>query len=140
MQPQYEDEEAINPFDFWKGANFKIKIRNVEGYRNYDSSEFASVSGLNDDDEELQGIWNQQHSLTEFVDLKHFRSYEELKRKLEMVLSGSASTMSKADEIDLQEEQAVVSKPKAKAAPRQEIDLDEDDESLSYFAKLANDD
>ena len=140
MQPQYEDEEAVNPFDFWKGANFKIKIRNVEGYRNYDSSEFESVSALNEDDDELQHIWNSQHSLVEFVDLKHFKTYEELKAKLEMVLSVTSSSIGKAEDIQLDDDPPFAT-PKAKPkVQRAEIDLDDEDESLSYFAKLANDD
>ena len=140
MQPQYEDEEAINPFDFWKGANFKIKIRNVEGYRNYDKSEFEAVSVLNDDDEELEMVWKKQHSLVEFVDLKNFKNYEELKSKLEMVLSSSSSSVGRAEEVDLDDPPFETPKPKAKPK-REEIDLhDEDEESLSYFAKLANSD
>jgi len=140
MHPTYEDEEAINPFDFWKGANFKLKIRNVEGYRNYDKSEFDSVEALLSDDDELEGIWNKQNSLQEFLDPKHFKSYEELKSKLEMVLSGSGST-SKAEDVDLSEEEAPkFAKPKPKSKPPVDLDLDDEDESLSYFAKLANSD
>ena len=139
MQPQYEDEDAINPFDFWKGANFKIKIRNVEGYRNYDKSEFEAVSVMNDDDEELEMVWKKQHSLVEFVDLKNFKSYEELKSKLEMVLSSSGSSVGRAEEVDLND--PPFETPRAKPKPkREEIDLDDEDESLSYFAKLANSD
>lgn len=140
MHPTYEDEEAINPFDFWKGANFKLKIRNVEGYRNYDKSEFDSVEALLSDDDELEGIWNKQHSLQEFLDPKHFKTYEELKSKLEMVLSGSGST-SKAEDVDLSEDEAPkFAKPKPKSKPPVDLDLDDEDESLSYFAKLANSD
>jgi len=139
MQPTYEDEEAINPFDFWKGANFKLKIRNLEGYRNYDKSEFDSIEPLSSDDDELEGIWKKQHSLQEFLDPKHFKSYEELKSKLEQVLSASGASISRADEVDLQEQKP--SKP-ATAVKRKnnDINLDDEDESLSYFAKLANED
>lgn len=138
MHPTYEDEEAINPFDFWKGANFKLKIRNVEGYRNYDKSEFDSVEVMLKDDDELEAIWNKQHSLQEFLDPKNFKSYEELKAKLEMVLSGTSS-ISKAEDVDL-EETAPVVKAKPKSKPPVDLDLDDEDESLSYFAKLANSD
>lgn len=86
MHPQFEDEEAMNPFDFWEGANFKLKIRNFEGYQNYDKSEFEKPSTLKDSDEELEEIWNQQHSLQEFLDPKNFKSYDDLKRRLEKVL------------------------------------------------------
>jgi hypothetical protein len=137
MHPAYEDEEPINPFDFWKGANFKLKIRNVEGYRNYDKSEFDKIEPMLDDDDELEEIWNKEHSLQEFLDPKHFKSYEELKAKLEMVLSTSVG--SKAEEVDLEEETPKV-KAKPKSKPPVDLDLDEDDESLSYFAKLANSD
>ena len=138
MHPTYEDEEAINPFDFWKGANFKLKIRNVEGYRNYDKSEFDSVEVMLNDDDELEAIWNKQHSLQEFLDPKNFKTYEELKAKLEMVLSGTTS-INKAEDVDL-EETAPVVKAKPKSKPPVDLDLDDEDESLSYFAKLANSD
>lgn len=136
MQPTYEDEEPINPFDFWKGANFKLKARNVEGYRNYDKSEFDSITALSSDDDELEKIWNSEHSLQEFLDPKNFKSYEELKAKLESVLS--TTSVPKAERTEL-EERTPVSKPVA-AKQKEEIDLDDDDESLSYFAKLANED
>jgi hypothetical protein len=85
-EPQFEDEKPINPFDFWEGANFKLKIRNVEGYRNYDKSEFDSISSISDSDDAIEAIWNKQHSLTQFLDEKHFKSYDELKKKFEMVM------------------------------------------------------
>ena len=136
MQPQFEDEDPVNPFDFWKGANFKLKIRNVEGYRNYDKSEFDSISKLMDDDDALEKMWENQHSLVEFTDPKNFKSYEELKKKLEMVLTASGSNFRKAEDVDLDQPKAAAPAPK-KAEPK--IDNDEDD-SLSYFAKLANED
>jgi hypothetical protein len=141
MQPQFEDEEPVNPFDFWKGANFKLKIRNVEGYRNYDKSEFDAAAPLLDDDDELEGIWSKENSLQEFLDPKHFKSYEELKQKLEQVLSTAGTSLARADEVDLEEAPFEPNvKPKA-VKPKKEYDLDEDeDENLSYFAKLANDD
>jgi len=139
MQPQFEDEEPINPFDFWKGANFKLKARNVEGYRNYDKSDFESSSPLADDDE-MEVIWNKEHSLQEFLDPKNFKTYEELKQKLEQVLSTSSAATPRVDNVDLGEE---FEKPQPKAVTkpkREEVDLDDDDESLSYFSKLANED
>ena len=139
MQPQYEDEEPVNPFDFWKGANFKLKIRNVEGYRNYDKSEFESVTALTEDDE-MEAIWNKQHSLQEFLDPKHFKTYEELKVKLEQVLSATGVSLQRADEVELDEKPKTIA-PKVAPKAKKEVSLDEDDdESLSYFAKLANDD
>lgn len=137
MQPQFEDEEPINPFDFWKGANFKLKIRNVEGYRNYDKSSFDNPGPLLEDDSDLEGVWKGQHSLVEFLDPKNFKSYDELKNKLNLVLNASGATP-RAEEVKLEESVT----PRA-AAPKQpakkEVNFDDDDESLSYFAKLAND-
>ena len=148
-EPQFQDEKPMNPFDFWEGANFKLKIRNVEGYRNYDKSEFDSTSPVSNSDDEIEAIWGKQHSLTAFLDEKHFKSYDDLKKKLEMVL-GIGTTMApgkKADEIDLDEQVAssptsklsVVQNKPAVKAPTKEVDFDDDDESLSYFAKLAED-
>ena len=146
MNPEFEDEKAVNPFDLWEGANFKLKIRNVEGYRNYDKSEFDSPSPVADNDDRIEAIWNKQFSLTEFLDPKHFKTYDFLKQKLESVLSGTASAAARrAEEVDLEDNVAhtpkaqVVSKPVAKAPPK-EVDFDDDEESLSYFAKLANED
>jgi hypothetical protein len=141
MNPQFEDEAPINPFDFWDGANFKLKIRNVEGYRNYDKSEFEGVSALGDDDE-IEKVWGMQHSLQDFLDPKHFKSYDELKKKLDMVLAtgGSAVRTAAATSIDVEDEaqdQAFIRK--ATATPAKKVDA-EDDDSLSYFAQLAEDD
>ena len=104
MNPQFQDEDPLNPFDLWSGANFKLKIRNVEGYRNYDKSEFESASPLLEDDEALEKVWNKQHSLSEFLDPKHFKSYEELKAKLEQVLSATGNTTSRVDRVELAED------------------------------------
>jgi hypothetical protein len=135
MQPQYEDESPINPFDFWKGANFKLKIRNVEGYRNYDKSEFEATSALGEDDD-LEAVWVKQHSLVEFLDPKNFKSYSELKTKLESVLTGAANAP-RAEDTQLED----IPRPVAlKPVPKKETSFDDADESLSYFAKLANSD
>lgn len=147
-EPQFEDEKPLNPFDFWEGANFKLKIRNVEGYRNYDKSEFDSPNPISEDDSIIENIWNKQHSLTTFLDPKNFKSYEDLKKKLDMVLSGGTTAIKKAEEVTLGEDANYVqpatsaARPAAapKAAPKKEVDFDDDDESLSYFSKLASDD
>lgn len=146
--PQFEDEKPINVFDFWEGANFKLKIRNVEGYRNYDKSEFESPSALSEDDSTIEEIWGRQHSLLQFLDEKNFKSYDELKKKFDMVMgfAGGAISTKKAEDTYLDEE--FESAPKAQVsatpkqvekAPKKEVDFDDDDESLSYFAKLAED-
>ena len=91
MQPEFEDEESIDPFDFWKGANFKLKAKNVAGYRNYDSSEFAVPGPLLDDDDALEALWKKQNSLAELVAPSQFKSYEELKTRLDSVLGTKGS-------------------------------------------------
>ena len=147
-EPQFQDEKPINVFDFWEGANFKLKIRQVEGYRNYDKSEFEAASNIAEDDADIEKIWAKQHSLTQFLDEKHFKSYDDLKKKFEMVmgLNGGAVPGKRAEEIDLGEQ---VSAPKPSFAPKtekapvkapaKEVDFEDDEESLSYFAKLAED-
>jgi hypothetical protein len=131
MNPQFEDEKAVNPFDLWAGANFKLKIRKVEGYQNYDKSEFESPSVLGDfDDDRLESIWKSEHSLKEFLAPENFKSYDELKAKLDKVLGLSGQAPQPKTTV----EQAKAA-PARKAAP---VDVDSDDEDdLSYFSKLA---
>jgi hypothetical protein len=143
--PQFEDEEPINPFDFWKGANFKLKIRNVDDYRNYDKSEFDKVSQIAETDEEIEAIWNKQYKLQEFLDPKNFKSYEELEKKLKYVLGSSALPQKRAEEVELDEDVVVAQeetkqKPSKEKVTRTDVDFEDEDESLSYFAKLAKDD
>ena len=138
MQPEFEDEEAIDPFDFWQGANFKLKAKNVAGYRNYDSSEFTAQSPVLEDDDALEALWKKENSLQDFVAPDQFKTYEVLRARLESVLR--TATANRVDE-DLEDEsegrgtitpdikEPVVTAPKASA--------DEDDDTLSYFAKLA---
>ena len=149
MQPEFEDEEAIDPFDFWQGANFKLKAKNVAGYRNYDSSEFAAPSPLLDDDDAMEAVWKKQYSLAELVAADQFKSYDELKKRLEYVL-GSKGTPRYQDPEDLDEDNTRGStreltedlrselsnlQPTRRAAA---VEEDEDDDStLSYFARLA---
>ena len=128
MNPQFEDEKAVNPFDFWDGANFKIKIRQVEGYRNYDKSEFEKPSALFDgDDAKLEELWKKEYSLKEFLDPKHFKPYDVLKAKLDKVLGlDGAAPVSKTKAVD------------DGFVPKTSPDLD-DDEELDYFKSLAED-
>ena len=141
MQPEFEDEEAIDPFDFWQGANFKLKAKNVAGYRNYDSSEFAAQSPLLDDDDALEAIWKKEVSLAEIVATDQFKSYEDLKRRLDYVLGNAAPRQ----DVEVEDEVQIIERERAE----QEVtaaanstsrsvtsDADEDD-ALSYFAKLA---
>jgi hypothetical protein len=139
MQPAFEDETAINPFDFWEGANFKLKIRKVDGYWNYDKSEFESASALNNDDAALEGIYNKQHSLNEFVAPSNFKSYDELKARLDAVLTGSVTTGKTA--AQMVEEDTTDFTPQFKSEPTPEpasVSTDDDDDAMSYFEKLAN--
>jgi len=132
MNPEFADETPINPFDMWEGANFKLKIRNVEGYRNYDKSEFADKSALLDgDDEKLEALWKKEYSLKEFTDPSNFKSYEVLKAKLDKVLGfdGGSSVKTKAEDAVFKkfddEDVSVIDKPVT------------EDEDLDYFKSLA---
>ena len=86
MQPQFDDEEAINPFDLWKGANFKLKIRKVDGFWNYDKSEFEAVTPLLDTDAALEKVYGSEYPLKPFHEESNFKPYTELKEKMERVL------------------------------------------------------
>ena len=135
MQPEFEDEKAINPFDFWQGANFKLKIRKVDGYWNYDKSEFDASSPLLDDDDAIEEVWKLQYALAEHTAATNFKSYDELKTRLDAVLSGTVSVGNVTDE--LQDEP--VATPKVDTKPV-EASTSKDDEAdtMEYFEKLAN--
>ena len=97
MQPEFEDETPINPFDFWQGANFKLKIKKVQGYWNYDSSEFDRIAPLLDDDDALEALWKKEYSLTALTAADQFKTYEQLETRLKMVL-GQKSSRPRLDE------------------------------------------
>lgn len=135
MNPEFADETPVNPFDLWEGANFKLKIRNVEGYRNYDKSEFSDKSALLDgDDDKLEQLWKNEHSLKEFTEKKNFKSYEQLKARLDKALGFEAvAPRTKAEDF----------------VPKTSPDLDDvsfdtssniDDSDLDYFKSLADQD
>ena len=142
MQPAFADETPLDPFNFWKGADFKLKIRKVDGYWNYDKSEFAAPATLADfDDEKLESIWKEGYSLAEFEDSKNFKSYEDLKKRLDLVLGRTAPTVAAFEEAPLEDlsegknwgkevsdfrEKAVASSP-----------VEDGEATLSYFAQLA---
>jgi len=142
MQPQFEDEEPVNPFDFWKGANFKLKIRNVEGYRNYDKSEFDSPTAIASNDSEIESIWNAQFSLSEFLDPSNFKTYEELKKKLDFVLKGnSANSTAESIAASMRAESAPEPKTASAKTIKAEAAVEEDaEDTISYFSRLASDD
>jgi len=142
MQPEFEDEEAIDPFDFWQGANFKLKAKNVAGFRNYDSSEFAPVSPLLDDDDALEGLWKKEYSLAELVAADQFKSYDDLKKRLDSVLR----TTSTRQDPEVSDEDAFRgSTPnfesrrtaEATAEVTTASNSDDDDDTMSYFRQLA---
>ena len=146
MQPEFEDEEPINPFDFWKGANFKLKIKQVGGFWNYDSSEFGKVEALLKDDEALEKIYDGLYNLNEFTNDDQFKSYEDLKKRLDTVLGTKLPTGSLryqdpevADEDNHREVAAPVDEELAKltAAATPAANTEDEDEALSYFQKLA---
>jgi len=153
MNPEFEDEMPVNPFDFWEGANFKLKVRQYEGYPNYDKSEFDEPSALFDgDDEKLEEVYNQLNSLQELIDPSQFKSYEELEARLHKVLgisdgsSGSKESSRTAEdmvdeEMDMSKlggEEAEPDKKDHKAKETKSVDIDDDDEDLAFFKELAN--
>ena len=144
MQPQFEDETPVNPFDFWEGANFKLKIRQVEGFRNYDKSEFDNPSPISEDDAVIEGLWAKQHSLQEKVGPTEFKTYEELKSKLDMVLSGGARVAT-AEQIsqttnDAADDHFMEKVKSVQASPTAVDESTDEDDTLSYFKSLAEDD
>jgi hypothetical protein len=147
MQPEFEDEEAIDPFDFWQGANFKLKAKNVAGYRNYDSSEFARPDALLDDDDAMEAVWKRQYSLAELVAADQFKDYDELKKRLHSVLGAKASV--RLDEEVEDEDTYRGPAPSLTEDLRSElsnlkpsrpvavVDDEDEDDTMSYFQKLA---
>jgi len=147
MNPQFDDEKPVNPFDLWEGANFRLRIRKFEGYRNYDKSEFEQPSTLLDDDSELEAVYNKEYSLQAFLDPKEFKTYEELKTRLNKVLGDPTTSANKpkaksAEDDEIWEEATPAPKLAAKPAPSLKSvstdDDDEDDDSLDFFKKLAD--
>ena len=143
MQPQFEDESPVDPFDFWSGANFKLKIRQVEGYRNYDKSEFADPTPLLEDDAKLEKIYNSLNRLGELVETSNFKTYAELKARLNRVLGEEAVDMTTAEESNLENFSEPMLKEKVKEEPTfvesspEEFNSEAEESELSYFAKLA---
>ena len=139
MQPAFEDETPVNPFDFWQGANFKLKIRKVDGYWNYDKSEFETPSALFDNDDAIEEVWNKQYALNEFTAPTNFKSYDELKTRLSMVLAGTTTV---GNVTTLMEDEPVLSTltvdTKEEPAPAVSVNDDTED-TMDYFQKLAED-
>ena len=149
MQPQFADEEPINPFDFWEGASFKLKIRNVEGYRKYDKSEFASPSPLmSGDDSELEQVYEGLYDLNEFTDPANYKTYDELKERLHLVL-GQIEAPSTAQQVQMEtvrEAAPMKSTPAPEPAPSvapaamATSAVDDEEDTMSFFSRLAAED
>jgi len=138
MQPAFEDETPVNPFDLWEGANFKIKVRKVDGFWNYDKSEFNAPKPLFEDEDQLEATWNSQHSLQGVIAPDQFKSYDELKEKLDRVLGLAVATATASTRSD---DLTDVAQPSPMPTAK-ETDIpfvETDDNSMSYFEKLAND-
>ena len=144
MQPAFEDETPVNPFDFWQGANFKLKIRKVDGFWNYDKSEFEKPSAIFDNDDAIEEVWKQQHALSEKTDPSNFKSYDELKKRLDTVLAGTTRVGNVADVMEdepvatptVDTKEISVAPPAMYKAGDKTAD---EDESIDYFKKLAAD-
>ena len=138
MQPQFADEDPVNPYDFWEGADFKIKIRKVEGWVNYDKSEFASPSALYSGEEDrLEEIYNKLYSLKDFVDPKNYKSYDELKAKFNRVVGADAGVSMEMPMASMPVVEQSPFSASAESSPMVEDSSSSEDDTLSYFAKLA---
>ena len=130
VEPEFDDEEPIDPYDLWEGANFKLKIRKVEGQVNYDSCEFAETSPIADTDEAIEEIWNRQYDLTEFLDPKNFKSEKELADRLARV-TGRSATNQTAEDLPSESAEPASSEAKHKSGTEEASpELDEDDADL----------
>ena len=140
MQPEFDDEEPINPFDFWKGANFKLKLVKKDGYWNYDKSEFASPEPLMSDDDDLESIYKSLNNLGDFTNPSKFKSYEDLKKRLDYVLGLKGTPKFQDPETVDEEEEVEVSRPVRESVsvrPSASNDDEDEDDTLAYFARLA---
>jgi len=140
-RPTFEDEKPVNVFDFWEGANFKLRMRKKDGYANYDESVFTDPVAIGDDDEIVR-VAGGQYKLAEFIDRKNFKSYDELKKKLNEVLSGDSFASKSAAQMAEEEDRPVAQAPKiaSKPAPKMPEVSDDDDDVMSYFEKIAQED
>ncbi len=134
MNPEFEDETPLNPFDLWEGANFKLKIRKVDGFSNYDKSEFEASTPVNDEDSKMEELWKTEHSLSEFTDPKNFKTYSELKEKLDRVLGITTGT---AEKDDVPFDGGTSYTPAQDTAITATAETDSTEE-YSYFSKLAD--
>ena len=139
MNPEFEDETPVNPFDLWEGANFKLKIRKVEGYQNYDKSEFDSPAALSEDDDELERIWKAQNKLSEFITEGNFKSYDELKARLNKVLNLEDDVVTEKPSTPVTKKAEKPAEVKKAKTVEDSPPWNDEDGDLSYFEKLAED-
>lgn len=142
IKPEFKDEDPINPFNFWEGANFKLKMRKVGGYTNYDKSEFDSPSVLfNGDDAKIEQVWRSQHSLQQFISPDNFKSYDELKKRMYDVLGGDirgGAPMNESTAEDVEEEDFKQKPSSLKQKPKVEDSSEEEVDALKYFEAFKN--
>jgi hypothetical protein len=149
MTPQFEDETPVNPFDFWEGSNFKLKIRMVEGYPNYDKSEFDDPSPFcNGEDDKLEEVYKQLNSLQELIGPANFKTYEELEARLHRVLGIGETTHAGRDNtaesitdeaLDMSKLGGSTETAEIKTSNSSEIASSTDDDDLEFFKNLAAD-
>jgi len=157
MQPEFDDEDPINPFDFWQGANFKIKIVKKDGYWNYDKSEFDRVASLLDDDDAMEAIWKKEYSLTAITAPDQFKSYEELEKRMNYVLglggttspSRSRAVIEQEDDLEdfsqtpsvqdrvVEELEQSYARSKTPSLPKITQEDEDEDDAMAYFQRLA---
>lgn len=142
MNPEFEDEEPFNPFDFWEGANFKLKIRKVDGYRNYDKCEFSKPTPIADDDDALEAIWKSEHALSVLLEASNFKPYDQLKARFESVigLTGAASAPTTVEKARTEEKKKGGKKIIAEDAPEPVVVATEEEDDVAYFSRLAEED
>jgi hypothetical protein len=139
-RPTFEDEKPVNVFDLWEGANFKLRMRKKDGYANYDESVFSDPCPVAESDEEIVRIVNGQYKLSEFTDRSNFKSYDELKKKLDAVLSGdtfAGKSAAQMSEEDRPVAQAPTFASKPAPTPAKSLNNDDDEDVMSYFKKIA---
>ena len=142
MNPQFADEDPVNPFCLWTGAALKLKIRNVEGYRNYDKSEFATSGPLFEDDSKMETIWKQEHSLQTFIDQSNFKSYEELSKRLAVVLGNDKLGVNRTPINKDEDKDLPWSEPKKEREVQEKTlpsKAEDEDEDIEFFKSLAKD-
>lgn len=140
MNPSFEDETPVNPFDLWTGANFRLKVRKVEGFPNYDKSEFDTPGPLLNDDDALEEVYKSEHSLQELLDRKHFKTYDELKARLDRVLGRTSSAPSGRREQTQERTSFKEDSPKQEKEESPPFNISDDDDDISFFKNLTSDD